>query len=113
MSKDYPPGGVRHGQLALGPDTLPLSHGTYPQHAGLATIAQNSDGVTVPCTHIASDSLVFLSLMDDTRQASGELVQVQVASIVPGTSFDIVTADTSPVGSSGGLGIAWKVYHRG
>ncbi len=113
MSKDNPPRGVRHGAIQYGPDTLPQSNATFPQFAGKATIAQNSDGVTVPCTIIASDSYVFLSAMDDTVAASGNNLALQVRSIVPGTSFDIVTCDTSPVPQSGGLGVAWKVYHKG
>lgn len=109
MSKDNPTAGVRYPGILLGPDTLPASHGTFPQFGGKATIAQNSNGVTVPCTHVESDSVVFVTPMGDTV-ASGTAM-LQVASIVPGTSFDVRTADAANVTITGGLGFAWRVYH--
>ena len=84
------------------------SNQSFPQSAGKATIPQNSNGVTVACTNVKSDSLVFVSPMGDTV-ASGTAM-VQVGSIVPAASFDILTSDAANVGISGGLDIAWHIF---
>lgn len=86
------------------------SNQSFPQSAGKGTIAQNSNGVTILCSNVKSDSLIYTSIMDNTRQSSGNLTALAVSSIVPGTSFNVVTNDSSPIAASGGMDFAWHIF---
>jgi hypothetical protein len=76
------------------PTTMNSQHATVNPWSGFASIASGSVSVTVSTALVTSDSIILVTAYSATDASSGKCHNLEVKSIVDGTSFIIGTADS-------------------
>lgn len=99
------------GAVFRGVPTIPKSQaGITSAFAGIASINSNAASVTVNCTVVQSDSVIFALPRLTTAVASGSGVDVICTTIAPGSSFVLGTADGQPIISSSVTPVMWAMF---
>jgi hypothetical protein len=100
-----------YGAMLRGVPTVQTSaKGVGTQWAGIATINSNAASVTVACTHVQSDSLIFTNFRTDSAVTSGQARGLKISSISPGSMFIIGSADNQAIISSTVTEVMWMLW---
>jgi hypothetical protein len=99
------------GPMIRGVPTVQTSaKGVATQWAGIATITSGAASVTVNCTHVQSDSLIFVTPRTDTAVTSGQARGLKVSSISPGSMFIIGSVDNQAIVTSDVTPVMWMLW---